>query len=195
MGLSLIFFVGVTLLAAYGLFRRQRQTAETKRRYGGGGSLVSYWPLEPFSGLDFQMKMHVDIPFLYKLHQRYGETFQVGTLISPPAVITIAKENLQAINTSKDFGVEPMRLPGMEYFCGRGFITSDGDTWSQSKKLLRPSFDRSNLKDLGVLRDEVNALINNLPRDGSTVDLQPLLYTTVCGYQLRVPCVSLMPQL
>lgn len=190
MGFKLSFLIGVTLLAVYAFARRQRQKA-TERRYGGG-SPVSHRPLEPFTGFDFQMKMHVTIPYLFKLHQEYGETFRVDTLVSHPAVITIAKENLQAINTSKDFGVEPMRLPGMEYFCGRGFITSDGVTWNKSKKLLRPSFDRSNLRDLGVLRDEVSALINNLPRDESTVDLQPLLYRTVCIVQRYLPCLSLI---
>ncbi|KAI1082057.1 cytochrome P450 [Whalleya microplaca] len=68
------------------------------------------------------------------------------------------------------------RLPGMEYFCGRGFITTDGDTWRHSRKLLKPSFDLSNIRDLSILKEEVDTLLKQLPKDGSTVDLQPLLY-------------------
>jgi cytochrome P450 len=178
MAYKVALLIGLLSVLAYRLYCRQRQRSEVARNYGCG-TVVQHRPLEPFTGFDFQMRMHVTIPFLHRLHQRYGHTFQVGTLVSHPAIITVAKENLHAINTSNEFGVEPMRLPGMEYFCGKGFITTDGDTWNHSKRLLRPSFDRSNLRDLSILRDEVDTLIKSLPKDGSVADLQPLLYTTV----------------
>ncbi|KAK6197007.1 hypothetical protein LQW54_010969 [Pestalotiopsis sp. IQ-011] len=88
----------------------------------------------------------------------------------------MSPQNIRTINTSKDYGVEPTRLPRMEYFCGKGFITTDGDTWSQSRKLLKPSFDYNNIKDLTILQEEVDKLIKQLPIDGSIIDLQPLLY-------------------
>jgi hypothetical protein len=94
------------------------------------------------------MKMYMSVPFLHQLHQRYGDTYQVECWVSLPTVCTIAPENLRTINMSKDFGVAPIRLPGMEYFCGRGFITTDSDTWSHSRKLLKPSFAINNIRNL-----------------------------------------------
>lgn len=169
--------LGFVLLAFF-LLQRQRQRKASVQSHGCEQA-VMHQPKEPFSGFDFQMNMYMDIPFIYNLHQRYGNTYQVRSWVSLPTICTIAPENLRTINISKDFGVAPMRLPGMEYFCGRGFITTDGETWRHSRKLLKPSFDLSNIRDLNTLKGEVDALLQQLPKDGSTVDLQPLLYVMV----------------
>jgi cytochrome P450 len=71
-------------------------------------------------------------------------------------------------------------LPGMEFFCGRGFLTMDGDVWRHARRALRPSFAKSNLLDLSVLSREVDKVVANLPKNGGPVDLQPLFYVTVC---------------
>ena len=131
--------------------------------------------------------MYVAVPSVYRLHQRYGNTFQVRSLVSLPTVCTIAPENIRTINLSKDFGVAPMRFPGMGYVCGAGFITTDGETWRHSRKLLKPSFDLGNIRDLSTLEREVDTLIQKLPSDGSTVDLQPLLYVMVRHLGLSRP--------
>ncbi|KAI1382718.1 cytochrome P450 [Hypoxylon trugodes] len=157
------------------LVQRQRWRKAIVRTYGCKQA-VRQNPKEPFYGFDFQMKMYMDVPFLYELHQRYGDTYEVSPWISTSTTCTIAPGNLRAINLSKDFGVSPMRLPGMEYFCGRGFITTDGDTWRDARKLLKPSFELNNVRKLHTLRREVDVFLKQLPGDGSTVDLQPLLY-------------------
>ncbi|KAK6085258.1 putative short-chain dehydrogenase [Seiridium cupressi] len=127
--------------------------------------------------MDFQVKLFTQIPFPYSLHQRHGHTYQAhGWASKLPTICTMSAQNIRTINTSKDYGVEPTRLPGMEYFCGKGFITTDGDTWSQSRKLLKPSFDYNNIKDITILQEEVDKLIKQLPKDGSVIDFQPLLY-------------------
>lgn len=172
---------GLLVLAIFAVFLLRRQ----RRRYAlaishGCAPPVAYQPKEPLSGFDFQMRMYSHIPFLYELHQRYGETYQVRSWVSLPAICTIAPENIRAINMSKDFGVEPMRLPGLGYFCGSGFITTDGDTWKHARKLLKPSFDMSNIRDLSTLRGEVNSLLEQVPKDGSTIDLQPSFSILPC---------------
>ncbi|KAI1169507.1 cytochrome P450 [Nemania sp. FL0916] len=167
-----------SLLAALILvFQRQRQRAALIRRHGCEQAVV-YSPWDQVCGFDFQMKMYMEVPFLYGLHRKHGNTYQTGSLIGALTVCTIDPENLRHINTSQDFGVSPMRLPGMEYFCGRGFITTDGNTWRQSRKMLKPSFELNNITDLVILKEEVDSLLRQLPKDGSTVDLQPLLYVT-----------------
>lgn len=169
---------GLVLFLAFFVFRLQRQRRAALRRQGCEEA-VMHQPREPLWGFDFQMNMYMNIPSVYNLHRRYGNTYQVRCWASLPVVCTIAPENLRSINLSRDFGVAPMRLPGMEYFCGRGFITTDGETWRHSRKLLKPSFDLSNIRGLGPLKREVDVLLQELPRDGSTVDLQPLLYAMV----------------
>lgn len=142
---------------------------------------MQHQPAEPFFGLDFIMKIHQDIPSLYRIHQHHGHSFQLNTLISLPTIYTVAPENIRIIHTDDDkWGIEPGRLPGMEYFCGRGFLTMDGDVWRHARRALRPSFAKSNLLDLSILSREVDKLVADLPKDGGTVDLQPLFYVTVC---------------
>jgi cytochrome P450 len=168
---------GFVLLAIY-IYRlqRQRNVAASK---SGCGFAVRHRSKEPLSGIDFHMGMHVDIPSLYLHHQRYGKNFQLQTLIAQPAVMTLDPMNIRAVNTAKEFGIEPMRLAGMEYFCGRGFLTTDGDIWQHSRKLLKPGFAKSNLANLDFLSQQVDKLLSELPAEGMTVDLQPLLYTMV----------------
>jgi cytochrome P450 len=63
----------------------------------------------------------------------------------------------------------------MEYFCGVGFLTTDGSIWQHSRKLLKSSFSKSNISDLSFLSREVDKLFAKIPGDGSAVDLQPLM--------------------
>ena len=90
---------------------------------------------------------------------------------------TIDPENLQAIYGSrvKDWGVEPVRLAAMEPLCGRGFITTDGETWERSRALLKPSFSRAHIENVFAFESAVDEFFRRLPLDGSTVDLGPLL--------------------
>ncbi|GAP92080.1 putative cytochrome P450 [Rosellinia necatrix] len=174
MELKTAFMLLCLVLATFFLFRRRRQR-DAAARNKGCHPAVSHRPLEPFLGFDFQMKMYSQIPYLYQLHQKYGDTYQVPSLIGAPTICTIDPENIRTINTSKDYGVEPQRLPGLEKFCGRGFITTDGDIRRQARKLLKPSFDIKNVRDLGILRIETDKMFQGI-RKGRTVDLQPLLY-------------------
>ncbi|KAI0394071.1 cytochrome P450 [Xylariaceae sp. FL0594] len=166
------------------LVRRQRERRASAQSRGCEPAVV-HQPVEPFSGFDFQMRMYSHIPFLHQLHQKYGETYEVRTLVSLPTVCTIVVDNIRAVNTSRDFGVEPMRLPGLEQFCGKGFITTDGPVRKQARKLLKPSFDMNSIRDLTVLRSEVDKLLQQLPKDGSTADLQPLLYVVFLNTALH----------
>jgi cytochrome P450 len=167
----------LALLAVY-VYRLQLQRDAAANEHGCHLA-VRHRSKEPFSGIDFHMEMHVDIPSLHRYHQHYGKTFQLQSLIAQPAVMTLAPINIKAVNTAKDFGIEPMRLSGMEYFCGRGFLTTDGDIWQHSRKLLKPGFAKSNLINLDFLSQQVDNILSQLPAEGDTVDLQPLLYTMV----------------
>ncbi|KAI0478575.1 cytochrome P450 [Xylariaceae sp. FL0804] len=163
-------------LVAFSLFRRQRLRQAAVLQYDCVPAR-SHQTKEPFFGLDFQLNMYGDIPFLYHLHQKYGSTYQVRSWVSLPVTCTTETANLRVISTSRDFGVEPMRLRGLGYFCGRGFITTDGETWSHARRLLKPSFELSNISNISFLQEQVDELVlKKLPKDSSVVDLQPHLY-------------------
>lgn len=169
--------VGLALLTAYiYLLPNQRNNLANKN---GCGHVNRHRSTEPFFGFDFRIGMHTDVPSLYRHHQRYGKTYQLQTLVAQPAIMTLAKANIRAVNTAKEFGVGPTRLDGMEHFCGRGFLTTDGDIWQHSRKLLKPGFSKRNLINLDFLSQQVDDLLACLPAEGTTVDLQPLFYTMV----------------
>lgn len=179
MGYVLVTAAAVLLLLTVVHVQQQRQR-DAIGRQRGCEPLVQHQPVEPFLGLDFQLTIHNDISSLHRFHQQDGNTFQVKALVAMPTILTVSPENIKRINTrDHEWGVQPDRLPGMESFCGRGFITTDGDTWRHARRLLRPSFDKNNLVDLSVLSRETDQLLEQLPVEGTTVDLQPLLHVMV----------------
>jgi cytochrome P450 len=130
--------------------------------------------------MDFNIGIHMDLASVNQYFARHGPTFQLESLFGSNTIVTIAPENLKAIySTGKDFGIQPIRLPTMEYFCGVGFLTTDGSLWQHSRKLLKPSFSKSNISDLEFLGREVDKLFAKIPDNGSTVDLQPLMFIMV----------------
>jgi cytochrome P450 len=105
----------------------------------------------------------------------YGHTFQSNPY-GRTGIFTIEPPNLQAIlaTDSESFGLEPLRLFFFEPFIGRGIVTSDGPFWKHSRALIRPTFARAQVADLSAMKIHVDRLIDLIPKDGSTVDLQPL---------------------
>lgn len=126
------------------------------------------------------------LPELVKRYNENGRTFQTN-LLGTPSINTIEPDNLQTIYSTRfqDWGVQPVRLPAQEAFCGRGFITTDGAAWEHSRSLLKPSFRKSSIADLSVLEKYLKKVLERIPVDGSTTDLQPLFFSLVC----LPPCI------
>ncbi len=178
MGFVVTFLLAGALLTI-GLIYRRAQARAAAIRMHGCGVLTKHVSKDIFSSFDFYMALHMDIALTYRLHQRYGNTFQSFTLLTQPYIMTIAPNNIQAVLAGKDWGVAPMRLRDMEFFCGRGFITTDGEIWQHSKKLLKPTFTKNTIFDLAYTSSQVDKLLSSLPGEGSTIDLQPVFTTLV----------------
>jgi hypothetical protein len=166
--------VGIVLLVVL-TFRRRRvqMVAIRQNQYS---PTTKHWSLDFLLSMDFTIGIHMDLASDNQYFARHGPTFQLDSLFGSDTIVTIAPENLQAIYSSvKDFGIQPIRLPMMEYFCGVGFLTTDGSIWQHSRKLWKPSFSKSNISDLSFLSREVDKLFAKIPGDGSAVDLQPLM--------------------
>lgn len=72
-----------------------------------------------------------------------------------------------------------MRLHIMKPFCGIGFITADGPEWKISHSLMKPSFHKSNINDFAPLEEHFQLMLDQIPKDGSTFDLQPWILKLV----------------
>lgn len=91
---------------------------------------------------------------------------------------TIEPENLKTI-LALDFhkwGLGNRRKDAFVPLLGHGIFTLDGEAWHNSRELLRPNFARSQVGDLDTFEIHVDQLINAIPRDGSTVNLQDLFF-------------------
>lgn len=93
-------------------------------------------------------------------------------------VYSAEPENMKAMSTShRDaFAVEPIRIANgaITPFTGPGVSSSDGARWQASRDLVKPYFERAAFSNLERLSGHVDRLIAKIPKDGSTVDMQPL---------------------
>lgn len=126
------------------------------------------------------LKAYGEHKLLERLAQRYerlGPTVQyksgLGYILG-----TIEPENLKTVLSTnfKDWNLAVQRKTAFYPLLGHGIFTSDGAAWQRSRDLLRPNFVRSQVSDLKALEVHINQLIQLIPRDRSTVDLQDLFF-------------------
>ncbi|KFY22430.1 hypothetical protein V493_06615 [Pseudogymnoascus sp. VKM F-4281 (FW-2241)] len=129
-----------------------------------------------FKAMAEDIKSHTLLPTSLRMHRELGNTFSL-VLLSQAATATIEPENLKAILATQfhDFGIGK-RHRGMGALLGHGIFTSDGAHWERSRALVRPSFAKAHVADLKTFESHIQHLIAKIPRDGSTIDLQPLFY-------------------
>lgn len=105
----------------------------------------------------------------------FGNTFQ-STLYGRTKIFSAEPLNIQAV-FAKDFsswGLQPLRLFASEPFIGKGIMNTDGSFWEHSRALIRPAFARQQISDFSFFDIHVNRLLKLVPKNGSSVDLQPL---------------------
>ena len=140
---------------------------------------------EPFLGLDLLYSMAMALKehrFLNWQKEFFAgqnaKTFE-ATLLGSRMLYSSEPENMKAMSTSveQDFGVEPIRNGNgaVTPFTHHGTSTSDGDVWKYSRNLIKPYFDRDGYRNLDRLMVHVDKLLELVPLDNSTFDLQPLL--------------------
>ncbi len=110
-----------------------------------------------------------------KLHKQYGRTIEMKAF-GPAYILTAEPQNIQAIAATKfnDYGVGPRRGDIGAPFLDRGVFTEDGDFWKHSRALIRPTFSRNEIADLGNFERHVGRFLAQVPQDSRTFDLQPL---------------------
>lgn len=170
--------LGVGLLLLYYILSHWRENRLAHQ--DGCKPPVKYNHKDPIFGLDYAIGTHFNVPSIVTHHAKYGKTFQTSFMGSVH-INTCDPRNIQAIVSThnKEWGVEPLRFPGMEPFCGKGIITADGATWEHSRALLKTQFRTNNLVSFPTLDLCLEELFSHVPSDGSTVDLEPFFSTLV----------------
>lgn len=87
--------------------------------------------------------------------------------------------NMQAVHTteSTNFGAEPIRKPVNKGWMGDGIFVSVGPKWKHSRELLKPLSGKAQAQVAKLSNFDVHLerLLDLIPRDATTVDLQPLV--------------------
>ena len=94
-------------------------------------------------------------------------------------IFTTEPENIKTILSTKfnDFGLGNLRKDTLGPVFGDGIFTSDGKAWEHSRAMIRPSFTRQQVGDMGSYEHHFQHMLKHIPKDGSTVDLQDLFFS------------------
>ncbi|OAL26002.1 hypothetical protein AYO20_10271 [Fonsecaea nubica] len=93
-------------------------------------------------------------------------------------ISTIEPEIIKTILSTKfqDYSLGKRRRQVFLPIFGHGIFANDGTAWERSRAMVRPNFTRQQVADLDMFEAHVSHLIDSIPRDGSTVDLQDLFF-------------------
>ena len=118
---------------------------------------------------------------LYEGHfELYGKTFE-EQFFDTKVINTMEAANIQqaAALSFKDWGKVSSRITSSSPFFGRGIFSEDGAFWKHSRDLIKPTFARVEISDVNSLGIFVDRLFKLIPRDGSLIDIQPLIHKLV----------------
>lgn len=186
----------IVLLASYVLLKNYRERHLDSEN--GCEAPKRYPQLDFLLGLDLLIqtgKMMVENRFFPVTLERYsalGNTFKAKmpgiTLIN-----SIEPDNIQSVfaTNAGNWGVS-WRQPGFVEYCGRGFLNTDGEEWQAARVMLNPSFNKTNIWDHHIYEHHLSLMIQRIPKDGSTVDLQQLVDMLVRTI-LKRPVLGLHP--
>jgi len=142
---------------------------------------------DPIFGIDVWLATYQSVRnhrLLPKIVSRYQEvganTFKI-LVAGKYRVNTIEPENFKAMLsthfTSFKFGAR--RTYVLNQFMGDAIFASHGPTWQHSRAIIRPHLTKDSFIDSEMSRFEkhLDRLLKAIPRDQSTVDLQPLFFS------------------
>lgn len=177
-------FLGLFALYRFALIVKYKRTVARL-----GCSPVSQYPhRDPLLGYDLHRLIQrgkADGNLIPALQRAYadagkGQTFQALTW-GIKTLHTTNSDNLKAILTADfgDFGVEAIRKAFSDPWIGGGIMLSDGIVWKTSRAMVKPSLSKSHFWDLSQFGKHVDRLLEAIPANGTTVDLQPLFFRFV----------------
>ena len=121
---------------------------------------------------------------LLRLHEShfslYGKTFE-ERFFNTKVINTMETANIQQVASTsfQNWGKVSSRSSSASPVLGRGIFSEDGVFWKHSRDLIKPTFARSEISDVNSLCAFVDRLMDLIPRDGTTIDVQPLMHKLV----------------
>ncbi|KAF7938626.1 uncharacterized protein EAE98_000964 [Botrytis deweyae] len=174
-----LFLLSIVLPTIYWLWTKI--LAWSTRNKAGCSSPVKYKHLDRILGFDLlakKMKYTKAGKLLAlddELFAKYGKTLHTlffgrnhWMTMDPLVIQTVA-----ATQADK-FGSAPSNRKPAGPLLGDGAFTTDGHIWKWSRELLQPVFSRSQVSQLSGLESHLQRFLERIPRDGSTIDIQPL---------------------
>ena len=139
---------------------------------------------DPILGLDFlwetykSLKAHTALKVIQSRYEDSSAKTASFSILRRGIVSTIEPENLKSILSLdfKSWGLGDDRKRSLAPFMGEAIFTTDGAAWQHSRDMLRPNFVRSQYGDIEMFERHVQHLIEAIPRDGLTIDLQVLFF-------------------
>ncbi|KAG4441602.1 hypothetical protein IFR05_002886 [Cadophora sp. M221] len=134
---------------------------------------------DPIFGLDYALRLLSSVNSgsrglsLREGFENLGTTYSTN-VYGTRKIMTADPENIQAVfsKNSSAFGVEAIRNFTVGPIVGEGVMSMDGKVWSRSRTLMQPMVCKTEIVNLDSLSVHVSNLIDRLPKDESTVDMQ-----------------------
>ena len=114
--------------------------------------------------------------YLKELFATLGHTFQ-SRPYGHTELWTMSSQNIQSIYAThfESYGVGPLRHFVFEPLLGSGLMTTDGHAWKTSRAVINLLFSKAQVEeDLTNFESHISRLLDLIPNDGRTIDLQPL---------------------
>ena len=174
--------VAAFLIISYGfllMFNRLRYGLAMRKN---GCLLPPRYPhVDPILGYDlFKLSAQsivdgVSFPFEQNLFDNYGRTFEANSW-GHKKIYTMDPQNIQTVlgRQINRFVVGELREDLLKPFMEQSVFTADGSVWAHSRAVITPIFQRAQVTDLAPFAAHVERLISLIPKDGRTIDLQPL---------------------
>ena len=159
----------------------KRWSYDRSRRRYNCGSPTYYAHRDPLLGLDQFFKFMSSIKqgnsfqLAQDLFNVYGKTF-VSNSWRKTVVHTSEPENSRTVlsTLSGKFAVAPFRHDALEPLLGDGVFVTDGVAHEKSRALLKPAFSSVQNRDSGLLEKHFRRMVDHIPSNRETVDLQPI---------------------
>ncbi|ORY64013.1 cytochrome P450 [Pseudomassariella vexata] len=184
----LVLTIVVFLAGLYAISKARKEAKVRKlgvRAYSVGNNPIS--ATRRFMGFKKSQAEDRTIEFYDKLFSRTASgnpNLNVVELEITPShrfIFTRDPEVIKTVLGTKfwDFGKGPDFHRLWKAFLGNSLITTDGDLWNNSRRLIRPMFTKDRVSDLEIFERKTRLLIDQLPTSGETVQLMDLVYRMV----------------
>jgi cytochrome P450 len=180
-------FVALSLVGVmlYMVFRRLLETRGHRRLAAGDECKLPavHHHKDPLFGTDelhsmiAAAKSKKYLERINELYTAHGNTYSCNYLFST-TINTIEPENIKTILVTKfhHFGMGKSRHRAFYPLLGESIILTDGTQWEHSRKVLRPSFTRSQVGETPRFESHVLNLLDCIGTDLNTVDLGELFF-------------------